>query len=123
LGEFGGVRARGGRGKALDGGGIGAVEQIEELEVGVEPDSFSEIEAPGDARVEVDEWRRDEVIAALQKIYPVEMAVAIDVRRICRKPRAIVKAALRAENAAEVHFPRELHEAVQQEGVVQGQVG
>jgi len=57
----------------------------------VEPDSFSEIEAPGDARVEVDEWRRDEVIAALQKIYPVEMAVAIGVRRICRKPRAIVR--------------------------------
>src|SRR6266481_1510203 len=50
------------------------------------------------------------------------MAIAINVRGLYGKPGAIVKAALRSKNAAEVHFPRELHEAVQQEGMVQGQV-
>ena len=34
-----------------------------------------------------------------------------------------MESALRAENTAEVHFPGELHEAVQQKRVVQGQIG
>ena len=65
MAEFGRGRIGTDWGKAVDRGGIGAVEQIEELEVGVESDSLSKINALGNARVEVDEWRRNKVIAAL----------------------------------------------------------
>ena len=118
MGKFWGRRVGTCRGKAIDGGGIGTIEQIEELEVGVEPDSFSEIEAFSDAHIGVAERRRNEVIAALNEIYSIEMAVAINVRRFYGKPGVVVESALRAENPAKAHFPRELDEAVNQEGVV-----
>ncbi|HKV61349.1 MAG TPA: hypothetical protein VJO16_05510 [Candidatus Acidoferrum sp.] len=52
----------------------------------MEPDSFPETEALGDAHVKVDERRRDELTAALQKIYSIEIAVPINVRRFNCKP-------------------------------------
>jgi hypothetical protein len=45
LGEFSGGGVGACRGKAVDGGGIGAVKEIEEFEVGAELHSFAEIEA------------------------------------------------------------------------------
>jgi hypothetical protein len=73
--------------KALDRGGLGAVEQIEEFEIGVEPHPFPEIEVLGYARIEVDERGRNEVIAAPQEIHAVEMAVAIHVWRLYASTR------------------------------------
>jgi hypothetical protein len=114
LAEFGRSRVCTRGGKAIDRGGIGAIEQIEELEVGMESNSFSEIEPLGNAHIGVDDRRRNEVIAPLHEIYPIEMAVAINVRGFCRKRSAIVESALRSENTAKVHFPWKLYEAVHQ---------
>jgi hypothetical protein len=52
----------------------------------MELDPLAEIEALGDARIEVDERGRDKVIAALQEIDAVEMAVAINVRGLTANP-------------------------------------
>ena len=67
-----GVGIRFGR-KPIDRRGITAVEQIKELQVGEELGAFSEIEALGNAHIQVNEGRRRKVIATLGKIQAIEV--------------------------------------------------
>src|SRR5258708_25263085 len=84
---------------------VRSIQQIEELDNGLNAHSFTDDKSLGEPHVQIDIAGRLEVVAAGQKIHAIQNAIAVYVGRGRRRPREM-ETALRPEDAADFESPR-----------------
>src|SRR5882762_1491440 len=122
LGKLGSCEIRALRRNSIHGRRISSVEQIEKLQIHMEPGSFPKVKPFSESHIHIHEPWRHKMIASLCKIHAIEMVVAINVRRSRHKCSAIVKPALRTKNTAKARLPGKLEEPMRKERVIQRQI-
>src|SRR5258708_22754850 len=106
----------------LNGCRVGIVQEIEEFEKALDFEALADDPRFRDAQIHVHEWRGAEGIATGFQIAAVKRAITVQVYR-CDCGRGIAEAALRPEQAAELNFPGQFHEAVELESVTESEIG
>src|SRR5258708_661547 len=122
LGKLGSGGVRTLLGNSIDCRGISSVEQIEKLQVHVQPGSFPKIKPFSESHIRIHEPWRHKVIASFCKVDAIKMVVAINVRSSRRKCGTIMKPALRTKNTTKAGLPGKLEESMRKERVIQRQI-
>src|ERR1700693_561828 len=106
----------------LDRSRIRVVEQIKELKQPLYLETIVNGPSFGNSQIHIHKrWRR-EGVATRSQIATVEGSVAILIDGL-RGRNCVPKPALRPKQAAELDFPRQLHETVEFEGVSKSEIG
>ena len=92
----------------LYGGGVAGVEEVEEFKEALDAQSLANNPGFGYAHIHIDESRRTKGVSTGLEIAPSKapVSILIDRSKCCS---SVLEAALRAEQAAELYLPRQIH--------------
>src|SRR5262245_33143485 len=99
-----------------DRGGVLTIQKVKELKHHLQFESLGEVDSLRETHVEIRKRRRRESISSRNEIDPRQGAIAVGIR--CGSGATVMKATLRAKDAAELNLPGQLDQTVDLESMI-----